>query len=138
MKNIFLVLSFLTITLSSFASTPPEKVKKAFELKFPTATLVKWIKETKHEYEAAFTVNGVKHSANFLDSGEWLETESPITFNTLPKKVQDEFNTAHKNVKIKAIAKIDNSKGETQYEIEVKNGLKTVEYFYSSEGKLIK
>ena len=34
--------------------------------------------------------------------------------------------------------KIENNKGETQYEIEVKKGLKTVEYFYNQDGKLVK
>ena len=140
MKNIFFVA--MTIVFSSATIFAQNKISKdietTFNLKFPKATKVRWDKENAHEYEASFTENGVKHSANFSDKGEWLETESPITFKELPLKVQTNFNNSNKGYKVKAIAKIENSKGETQFEIEVKKGLKTVEYFYNPEGILIK
>lgn len=139
MKKIFLVaLAIISSSATSFAqSKAPKAVETAFNAKFPKATNVKWDKENDTEYEASFTENNVKHSANYSISGEWLETESPTTFSQLPEKVQNTFNTSHKGAKVKAIAKIENNKGETQYEIEVKKGLKTVEYFYNQEGKLI-
>lgn len=139
MKKIFFVALTIVCSLAtSFAqSKAPKAVEIAFNAKFPKATNVKWDKENATEYEASFTENDVKHSANYSISGEWLETESPTTFSQLPEKVQNTFNTSHKGAKVKAIAKIENNKGETQYEIEVKKGLKTVEYFYNQEGKLV-
>lgn len=140
MKKTFIVaLAILCSYANSFAqSKAPKAVKTAFNLKFTNATKVKWDKENTTEYEASFLWKGVKHSANFGILGDWLETESPITFAKLPLKVQNSFNVEHKNSKIKAIAEIENSKGETVYEIEVKKGLSAIEYFYTSDGKSFK
>jgi len=113
-------------------------VTTAFNQKFPNATKVKWDKENAHEYEASFEWKGEKLSANFSDTGEWLETESPISFNQLPEKVQTAFNSAHKGATIKAVAKIETSKGITKFEVEFKQSVKTVELFYTTDGREIK
>lgn len=140
MKKTFIVtLSILCSYAASFAqSKAPKVIEIAFNLKFTNATKVKWDKENASEYEASFVWKGEKHSANFGILGDWLETESPITFAKLPLKVQNSFVIEHKNSKIKAIAEIENSKGETVYEIEVKKGLSTTEYFYTYDGKSFK
>jgi len=138
-KYFFVALTILFNYATTFAQSKINKeIETAFKAKFPNATKVKWDKENEHEYEANFTENGVKHSANFSDKGEWMETESPTSFDKLPLKVKTAFNASHKDAKVKAVAKIDAKKDETQYEIEIKKGLKTIEYFYNSEGKLIK
>lgn len=138
-KNILVVIALLFVYSISFASVKaPVEVTKAFNQKFPKATSVKWDKENDHEFEASFKWNGGKYAANFSDKGEWLETETTIQFNQLPEKVQQAFNKAHKNEKIKAVAKIENSKGEIKYEIELKKGKKPVEIFYTADGKEIK
>lgn len=140
MKNIFFVaLAIVCNTATTFAqSKAPKEVETAFYAKFPKATKVKWEKENTTEYEANFTTNGVEYSANFTVDGKWLETESPETFENLPTKIQTTFNSSHKGMKIKAVAKIETLDSGTQYEIEVKKGLKTIEYLYNSEGTLIK
>lgn len=134
MKKIILLMNIVLMTSCSFAGIAPDAVIKAFQQKFPKATNVKWDKENAHEYEASFEWKGEKLSANFSDTGEWLETESPTTFNALPEKVQTAFNTSHKGVTVKAVAKIETSKDATKYEVEFKQGLKTVELFYNSDG----
>jgi hypothetical protein len=98
MRKIIFVASVLICSVASgFAqSKTPTTVTASFNQKFPNATNVKWDKESAHEYEASFEWKGKKHSANFSDAGEWLETESPITFNQLPEKVQTAFNASHK------------------------------------------
>ena len=124
---------------TSFAqSKTPTAVTTAFNQKFPNVTKVKWDKENAHEYEASFEWKGEKLSANFSDIGEWLETESPISFNLLPDKVQSAFNSAHKGATVKAVAKIETSKGTTKFEVEFKQGVKTVELFYTTDGTEIK
>ena len=140
MKKIFFVaLAIIGSSATTFAqSKAPKAIETAFNAKFPKATKVKWDKENATEYEANFVLNGLKHSANYSISGEWLETESLTTFDKMPEKVQQAFNTAHKGAKIKAVAKIENAKNETLYEIEVKKGLKAVEYFYNADGTIHK
>jgi uncharacterized membrane protein YkoI len=138
-KIIFVAMASICAYATSFAqSKTPNAVTTKFNQKFPNASNVKWDKENAHEYEASFVWKGEKHSANFNDTGEWLETESPITFNQLPEKVQTAFNGSHKGTTIKAVAKIETSKGQNQYEVEIKQGLKTVEFFYDANGSVIK
>jgi len=135
MSKIFLTIaSFLMFSTFIYAAIPPASVIKAFNLKFPDATKVKWDKENAHEYEASFTMNNSKYAANYTDKGEWLETESPLTFIQLPTEVQKGFTNLHKNKTAKLVSKIEQAKGVVKYEIEVKQGLKTVEYFYTSNG----
>ena len=138
-KIIFVAMAIVCAYATSFAqSKAPNAVTATFNSKFPNATSVKWDKENAHEYEASFDWNGAKHSANFNDTGEWLETESPITFSQLPAKVQDAFNASHKGTTVKAVAKIETSKGQTSYEVEIKQGLKTAELFYDANGSVVK
>jgi Ni/Co efflux regulator RcnB len=138
-KIIFVALAIVAVCATSFAQAKaPKAVLDAFNQKFPTATNVKWDKENAHEYEADFKINGKKQSANYSDKGEWLETESLTTFAELPSKVQAAFNVAHKAAKIKAVAKIETSKGETKYEVEYKQGKKMVEVFYDENGAELK
>ena len=135
-KIIFVAMVIVFAFATSFAqSKAPTAVTTAFNHKFSNATKVKWDKENAHEYEAEFEWKGEKYSANFSDKGEWLETESPITFNQLPEKVQTAFNVSHKRATVKAAAKIETSKGTTKYEVEIKQGVKTVELFYTADGK---
>lgn len=139
MKNTFLSATLVLLCYTyTFAGTPPAEVQKSFDLKFPHATAVKWDKENAHEYEASFSWKNEKYSANFSDKGEWLETESATSFNLLPEKVQNTFNASHKGTMVKAAAKIEPSKGAIKYEVEFKQGIKTVEVFYDSDGAIIK
>lgn len=134
-KIIFVVMAIVFAYTTSFAqSKTPSAVTTAFSQKFPNATNVKWDKENAHEYEASFEWKGEKHSANFSDTGEWLETECISAFNLLPDKVQTTFNASHKGATIKAVAKIETSKGVIKYEVEIKQGIKTVELFYTADG----
>lgn len=133
-KILYTVVCFLIISAFTFAATPPESVIKAFNLKFPLATKVKWDKENAHEYEASFVMNNAKYAANYTDKGEWLETESPLNFKNLPAEVQKSFTTSHKNETAKLVSKIEQAKGKIKYEIEIKRGLKTVEFFYNADG----
>ncbi len=138
-KIIFFALALFICYANNFAqSKAPKAVELAFNQKFPNASKVKWDKENTHEFEASFIWNNAKYSANYSDTGEWLETESHSTYDGLPEKVKTTFTANHKNAKVKAVAKIETLKGDTKYEIEVKQGLKTHEYFYTNEGVEIK
>jgi hypothetical protein len=140
MKKINFIVMVLICTLASsiIKSKTPMSVTTAFNQKFPNATKVKWGKENAHNYEAEFMWKNIKYSANFSDTGEWLETETPTTLNLLPEKVQVAFNSAHKNIKPKEVAIIETSKRGTIYEIEIAKGVKTIELFYTADGNVTK
>jgi hypothetical protein len=138
MKKIIVTIVIILISIAAFAIDVPQKVKDAFSKKFPAAQNVKWDKENAHEYEAEFTIDGNKSSANFSDKGEWLETESTVAFTLLPAKVKEAYNKAHNGIEVKAAARIETSKGITKYEIEYKAGKKTKEEVYNENGTIIK
>ena len=133
-KKIFLLGILSAISIFSFALTPPGVVLKAFRTKFPNATNVKWEKESSHEYEASFMMHKAKYAANYSDKGKWLETETMLTFAKVPSEVQTAFTTGHPREKVKAASKLELAGGDVKYEIEVKKGAKTVEYFYTADG----
>ena len=138
-KTILAAMALLCVYATGFTQSKiPGIVTTAFNQKFPNAKSVQWDKENAHEYEASFEVQGAKYSANFRDNGEWLETESPVSFDQLPEKVQRAFTASHKSTAIKAVSKIETAKGITKYELEIKEGKKTVELFYSTDGAATK
>jgi hypothetical protein len=139
MKKLFFVVAVIFMAVTSCKSdNVPEAVNKTFQNKFPNATNAKWDKENAHEFEAEFVWNGAKYSANFSDTGEWLETESTISFNQLPEKVQKAFNNSYPGANVKAVAKIETSKSTTKYEVEIKQSIKNKEVLYNEDGIEIK
>ena len=133
-KVILLVASIFVFSAMVFAAKPPVKVQKAFEAKFPDAVDVKWGKENSKEWEANFALNGVKMSANFKTTGDWVETESQIDVSALPEAVTAEIKRLHPNGEITAAYKIDSAKDGTKYEADVKTGKKTAEVFLKEDG----
>ena len=133
-KAILCVTSIFVFSMFVFAAKPPVKVAKAFEAKFPEATNVKWGKENSKEWEAGFTVNGVKMSANFLTTGDWVETESEIGIADLPEPVTAEIMRLHPRGAITAAFRIETAKEGTKYEADVKTGKKTVEVILKADG----
>jgi hypothetical protein len=138
----YLLSIILTITLGWSAvyaqGKVPASVTSAFSSKFPNVSKVTWDKENRNLYEAEFMMNKKKHSANFTAEGKWLETESEVSFDQLPEKVQQSFTSTHKNKKVTSVEKIETSNGEVLYEIEVKKLPGRGEYVYTADGKLKK
>ena len=59
-------------------SEVPQAATAAFSAKYPTATDIKWVTETKKDhmiYEAKFTLDGKKLEAEFEPSGAFIMEE---------------------------------------------------------------
>jgi uncharacterized membrane protein YkoI len=123
-----------TISVCSAKVTPPAAVIAAFKQKFPSATAISWGKESAKEYEAEFTNDGKKYSANFNQAGQWLETESAADFTTFPEKVKASFNKQHKGAKKFEVALIQKADGSMIYEIQIKVGVKRKDCLYKEDG----
>ena len=128
------MMSFVFIYTSSIAGTAPSAVKKSFEKKFPTATKVSWGKESETEWEAEFTLNGKKVSANFAQNGEWLETETNIDITSLPKPVAAAIKSAYPKWTITEADIIETSKNGSVYEADLKMGEMKKEVAYKADG----
>jgi hypothetical protein len=139
MKKLFVILiCFIFMGSIAFSLTPPTAVKKAFAQKFPNATKVKWGKENKTEFEAEFTLNGTKISANFAQNGDWVETEAQIKVSELPKAVTDAINKQYPGWKIIKAEKTDNAKEGTIYEAGIMSGKHKKGVEFKADGTPVK
>tara|TARA_R110000868_G_scaffold332387_1_gene593426 strand:+ start:15197 stop:15616 length:420 start_codon:yes stop_codon:yes gene_type:complete len=138
MKKLVMILSIVLICSCAFAGTPPDAVKKSFAKKFPTATKVSWGVEGPKEWEADFTYEGNKISANFFEDGTWLETEREIKAVNLPKAVLTVLKSKYNDWKIVEADKTETSKKGIIYEVDLRKGMKSKSLAFKEDGTLIK
>ena len=119
------------------AQDATKAVKEGFAKKFPTAKSVKWEKENDKEYEASFTLDGTKQSANFSNDGIWLETETEIKIADLPQAVTTAITNKYADWKIVGASKIETAT-EVKYEADIKKGKIKKEVLLSAEGTFSK
>lgn len=133
-----MILAIVFIYSCSFAKTPPKAVSDAFMKKFPTATKVSWGVEGPKEWEAEFTLNGEKISANFNQDGTWLETEQEIKTANLPAAVLSDVKMNYATWKIVEADKTESAKHGTIYEVDLKKGLKSKSLAFKADGTSVK
>lgn len=138
MKKVMMILAIVLIYSCSFAGTPPKAVSDAFMKKFNAATKVSWGKEGPKEWEAEFTLNGEKISANFNQDGIWLETEQEINAANLPAEVLSNVKMKYAAWKIVEADKTETAKHGTIYEVDLKKGLKSKSLAFKSDGTSVK
>jgi hypothetical protein len=88
-----LIVMLLFLATFSFAQkvTPdkvPAVVKQAFIKEYPKTIVTDWRMYDKN-YQAMFTLNGVKHAAKFDKTGQWIDKEERIELANLPKGVTE-------------------------------------------------
>jgi len=133
-KKFLMIMTTVLIYSCSFAGTPPSSVQKAFTTKFPTATKVSWGKEGAKEWEAEFTLDGKKVSANFAEDGTWLETEREIKVADLPKSVAAAVKSKYTNWTITEADKTETSKHGLIYEVDLKKGTEKKDAAFKEDG----
>ena len=138
MKKVMMILAIVLIYSCSFASTPPKAVSEAFMKKFPAATKISWGKEGPKEWEAEFTFNGEKISANFGQDGTWLETEQEIKATNLPAAVLADVKAKYATWRIAEADKTETAKHGTIYEVDLKKGLKSKSLAFKADGTAVK
>ena len=115
----------------------PAGVTEAFTQKFPGATKVKWGKENATEWEAEFMLDGVEYSANFDESGAWMETEYKIGSSDLPATVQATLDEQFGDYKVELAEVTETGEGKL-FELGLKNGKEEMEIVMDGDGKVLK
>ncbi|MCX6275262.1 MAG: PepSY-like domain-containing protein [Bacteroidetes bacterium] len=138
MKNTLLA-SFVILLCSTltFAGAPPAEVQKTFTSKFPTASKISWGKENATEWEAKFTMDGNKISANFSANGSWVETEKEIPVSQLPKAVAEAIQKQYPGWKITEADKTETAKNGTIYEADLKSGNMKKSLAFKADGTTV-
>ena len=118
-------------------SESPKAVTEAFAKKFPTATSVKWDKESETEWEAEFKMNKVEFSANFLQDGTWKETEHEIEEKDVPQNVKDALMSAFSGYDIEEVEVSETAKGLV-YEFGIEKGHTEMEVAINQNGTIVR
>jgi len=113
-------------------------ISNAFSKKFPDAQNVKWGKENAKEYEAEFTLKGIKTSANYDLNGNWKETETEIPIKDLPEAVVKSIQQKFPSAIIFAASKIEKADGKNIYEADIKVSGKRKEVELWEDGRFVK
>lgn len=119
------------------ANKVPAAVSSAFKTKFPKATNASWEMENKTEFEVNFKQNKVETSANFDNSGKWLETETELKVTALPTAIQSTLKKDFAGFKINEVSKIASIKHGNCYEAEIEKGEETFDVLFKVDGKVL-
>src|ERR1051325_71867 len=123
MKKLIILISAVLLTSSLIHADVPAAVQKEFEKKFPGAAKVKWDQQKDGRCDAAFKWNDKKCTANFSESGEWLRTETILSYKELQLNVKKIVNTKFTVGAVKGASKIEKPAG-ISYGIDLKPGWK--------------
>jgi hypothetical protein len=134
---IFILVSLGFTACNQGHQSVPENVLTAFSKKFPAAEKIKWAQENKMEWEAEFKINGKDYSANFDESGSWMETEYAIPEKEIPPQVKTTLENEFSGYKIQASEISETSDGKMN-EFELKKGDELIEVSIDLNGNVAK
>lgn len=93
--------------------------------------------ENTTEFEAEFKLDGEELSANFDNTGKWLETETEIKVADLPYEIKTALAKDFDGYKVKEASKIESAKEGTCYEAEIEKGGESFDVLFTSKGKML-
>jgi len=144
MKKIMIMLLlggiFCTAAIAQKITTDrvPALVYRSFKSRFPASNQESWAKESKSIYEVVFFNEKKKQSASFDTAGTWLETETEINFNQLPRPVNAGFNKQFGDFTIQETLQVETADKGTIYELTINKGKVGYEVQFSAKGELLK
>jgi hypothetical protein len=136
------VLLLLLITRFAYgnlsAQQVPTSVTNAFITKYPGALHVEWKAEAS-DFLASFTLNGMQKTAAFSSNGAWKETDTKMTFDSIPAVVKDGFKKcSYSDWTPGFVTYVDN--GKTQwYQIYVEKSSPSQKRFllFNGQGQMV-
>jgi hypothetical protein len=115
----------------------PQVVASAFSQKFPKATKVEWGKENETVWEAEFKMDGKEYSANFENTGKWVETEYEITAKEIPAAVKSTLDAELNGFKIEESSVSETAEGKV-FEFKISKGKEEADLSIDVNGNVIK
>ncbi|MCX6246206.1 MAG: PepSY-like domain-containing protein [Bacteroidetes bacterium] len=143
MKKLFLlpvIVLFISLQCHSqsvAADKVPVPVKQSFGKMFPSATGVNYSKEKK-DFEVTFKENSVEKSAIFDRTGKWLESETVIRPEDLPKEVDAAVEKNFPGFTIAQVSKVEMPATGVVYEMDLKKDKDGLEVRISPHGDILK
>ena len=116
------------------SSQVPAPVKAGVQARFPGAKITEWKLKAK-DYEAEFTLNKIDIAAKFDATGKWLETETTIALQDVPRAIRDKFDSQFAGYKVVETQSLQRT--ETPgliYEIHFENSKELVKAQFAPDG----
>lgn len=141
MKRILIILTTVSVILlfgckeNAYEQTP-KAVKKTFKTKYPNENDPDWHIDSNNNYESHFKINGIKYRADFKPNGMWIETETSIKFEDLPKAIRKIIKENYDG-DISEIEKVDHHSKGIFYDVEFKQKGKNKDIEFKADGSII-
>lgn len=135
-----LILLAVIIAMScntSVKAQAPEAVKKTFKKMYPGENDPDWHKDDHGYYEANFKIDGIKYRADYNADGTWVETETSIDENDLPKAIKKVIEDKFKDEKITEVEKVESATKGSFYDVEFKQKGKNKDVMFRADGTII-
>lgn len=116
----------------------PKAVKKTFKAKYPNQTILSWEIDKNGDYEARFKEDGAKYRVDISPKGNWVETETNIELEDLPKAIQAVIEAKYSDEKLSEIEKVDSASKGQFYDVEFKRKGKNKDVEFREDGTIIK
>jgi len=138
MKKIIMIgLLVLFSCNSGIRAQAPDAVKKTFQAKYPGENDPDWHQDDHGYYEAHFKIDGIKYRADFNADGSWVETETSIDKDELPKAIRDVIKDKFDDEDITEVEKVESASKGTFYDVEFKRKGKNKDVEFRANGTII-
>tara|TARA_R110002049_G_scaffold2195_1_gene15837 strand:+ start:6861 stop:7298 length:438 start_codon:yes stop_codon:yes gene_type:complete len=142
MKNISTLVVLFSLLLAfscneTVKSQAPDAVKKTFQSKYPGEDDPDWHKDANGNYESNFKIDGIKYRADFKPDGSWIETESSIDKDDLPKAIREKIKNDFDNGEITEVEKVQHHSKGLFYDVEFKQKGKNKDVEFKADGTII-
>ena len=122
---------------SGIRAQAPDAVKKTFQAKYPGENDPDWHQDDHGYYEAHFKIDGIKYRADFNADGSWVETETSIDKDELPKAIRDVIKDKFDDEDITEVEKVESASKGTFYDVEFKRKGKNKDVEFRANGTII-
>lgn len=142
-KNILSIIAIICISLTAQAQTlrmdqVPKGVLQAFHAKYASAIQESWEQAGKDIYQVGYFYNKKSQTTRYDASGKWLETETEINFNQVPRAVSNAVSKQFDGYEIQMVSLIDGPSGDQTYEIILFKGKENYDVTFSAKGEVLK
>lgn len=116
--------------------TPSTTVQEAFEALYPDVTVQEWELEGTY-YVADFRLDGASSEAWFTADGEWVKTETDVTYASLPDAVKATLSEQYASYTIDDIEYVETPSSGNYYLVELELGSQDIYVKIDAEGNVL-
>lgn len=115
----------------------PQAVRETFQAKYPGEDDPDWHTDSHGYWESRFRIDGVRHRADFLPDGTWVETEVSIKKKELPEAILKVIKEAYSDERITEVEWVDSAAKGVFYDVEFKRKGKNKDVEFRASGEII-